>query len=95
MSTTPPFPHYHPLEQGSHSKLRLLVVLDLTHDLPAVEEAYARNVMTVSLVNAHSDLSRITYPVYAGVISVGNNVVALYGDEAIQPLTPGNDSYSL
>ena len=55
------------LPQGNLSKLRLLVVMDLTHDLPAVDEAYARNVMTVSLVNAHSDLSRITYPVYAGM----------------------------
>jgi ribosomal protein S2 len=48
------------------SKLRLIVVLDLTHDLEAVEEAYERNVMSMSLVNAHSDLSRITYPIYAG-----------------------------
>ncbi|GAX78031.1 hypothetical protein CEUSTIGMA_g5473.t1 [Chlamydomonas eustigma] len=52
--------------QGNLSKLRLIVVLDLTHDLEAVEEAHDRNVMSVSLVNAHSDLSRITYPVYAG-----------------------------
>lgn len=52
--------------QGEASKLRLLVTLDLTHDLTAVEQAFERSVMTVSLVNAHSDLSRITYPVYAG-----------------------------
>lgn len=55
-----------PSPQGSSSKLRLMVVLDLTHDMPAVDEAYSRSVMTISLVNAHSDLSRITYPVYAG-----------------------------
>lgn len=51
---------------GDAAKLRLIVVLDLTHDLPAVLEAHARGVMTASLVNAHSDLSHITYPVYAG-----------------------------
>ncbi|KAG1677814.1 hypothetical protein FOA52_008578 [Chlamydomonas sp. UWO 241] len=51
---------------GDASKLRLIVVLDLTHDLPAVIEAHARGVMTASLVNAHSDLSLITYPVFAG-----------------------------
>ncbi len=47
-----------------------MVVLDLTHDLPAVEEAYERNIMTISLVNAHSDLSRITYPIYAGALGM-------------------------
>ena len=65
--------------QGGMSKLRLMVVLDLTHDLPAVDEAYARNVMTVSLVNAHSDLSRITYPVYAGVRCTSGPIVIALG----------------
>lgn len=76
-SSLPPShrPLFHPLisssplpllPQGPPSKLRLVVVMDLTHDLPAVEEAFEHNVMTISLVNAHSDLSRITYPVFAG-----------------------------
>eukprot|EP00195_Chlamydomonas_chlamydogama_P013118 CAMPEP_0202904166 /NCGR_PEP_ID=MMETSP1392-20130828/28186_1 /ASSEMBLY_ACC=CAM_ASM_000868 /TAXON_ID=225041 /ORGANISM="Chlamydomonas chlamydogama, Strain SAG 11-48b" /LENGTH=271 /DNA_ID=CAMNT_0049591675 /DNA_START=443 /DNA_END=1258 /DNA_ORIENTATION=+ len=57
--------------QGDYQKLRLIIALDLTHDQEAVQEAYERNVMTISLVNAHSDLSRITYPVYAGEFHLG------------------------
>eukprot|EP00798_Chlamydomonas_sp_ICE-L_P011284 gene11284-18916_t len=56
--------------QGKHSKLRLIIALDLTHDYEAIQEAFERHVMTVSVVNAHSDLSRITYPVYAGEFHV-------------------------
>ncbi len=34
------------------------------------QEAYERNVVTTAVVNAHSDLSRITYPIYAGGLRV-------------------------
>uniref|UniRef100_A0A7R9VU55 Uncharacterized protein n=1 Tax=Chlamydomonas euryale TaxID=1486919 RepID=A0A7R9VU55_9CHLO len=52
--------------QGDHAKLRLIVALDLTHDHTVVEEAHARGLLTASVVNLHSDLSAITYPIYAG-----------------------------
>lgn len=66
-STRLPLPN---MLQGNASKLRLLILLDLTHDEAAVHEAYDHNVFTISLLNTHSSaqdvLSRITYPVYAG-----------------------------
>ena len=50
---------------GVGAKLSLLLVMDLTHGAEAVAEASRHNVLTASLVNAHSDLSAVSYPIYA------------------------------
>lgn len=47
------------------SSLALVLVLDLSYGAEAVREAAGRNIMTASLLNAHSDLSDIHYPIYA------------------------------
>lgn len=50
---------------GRAAPLALLIVLDLTHGAEAVQEAAARNVMTASVLNAHTELTGITYPIFA------------------------------
>ncbi|KAL6748116.1 hypothetical protein V8C86DRAFT_2886772 [Haematococcus lacustris] len=45
-------------------RLMLLICLDLSHGAEAVQEAYERGVLTCSVLNAHSPLDRITYPLW-------------------------------
>lgn len=50
---------------GPASQLSLLVVMDLSYGIDAIEEAHSHGIPTIALVNAHKDLSQITYPVLA------------------------------
>eukprot|EP00201_Polytomella_parva_P002740 CAMPEP_0175081898 /NCGR_PEP_ID=MMETSP0052_2-20121109/26431_1 /TAXON_ID=51329 ORGANISM="Polytomella parva, Strain SAG 63-3" /NCGR_SAMPLE_ID=MMETSP0052_2 /ASSEMBLY_ACC=CAM_ASM_000194 /LENGTH=296 /DNA_ID=CAMNT_0016352985 /DNA_START=159 /DNA_END=1049 /DNA_ORIENTATION=- len=56
---------------GSLSKLALVICLDPTYNHEVLEEAYFKSLLTISLVNSHSDLSTVNYPVYASDTHVG------------------------
>ncbi len=60
-----------PPSTSDSRELSLVVALDLSYGGDAVREAYERNVPTVSLLNAHSDTSLVTYPVYASEAHAG------------------------
>lgn len=50
---------------GRLAKLQLLVILDPTFAHKALVEAHQSNIVTISPVNHYTDLSTVTYPVYA------------------------------
>lgn len=49
----------------AHSQLRLVIVLDPTHNQRALREAWLRKMMTMSLVSHNAELGYVTYPIYA------------------------------
>ncbi|KAF5837985.1 hypothetical protein DUNSADRAFT_3578 [Dunaliella salina] len=51
---------------GKSGRLQLLVNLDLSFGEEAIQEAYNHGLLTASVVNAHTPLDRVTYPIYAG-----------------------------
>nr|8A22_Bb Chain Bb, uS2m [Polytomella magna]8APN_Bb Chain Bb, uS2m [Polytomella magna]8APO_Bb Chain Bb, uS2m [Polytomella magna] len=56
---------------GALSKLALVICLDPTYNAEVLREAYFKSLLTISLVNSHSDLSSVTYPVYASDTHIG------------------------
>ncbi|GLI66020.1 hypothetical protein VaNZ11_009724 [Volvox africanus] len=58
--------------RGGHAdRLALMVALDLSYGGDAVREATERKIPTVSLLNGHSDISHVTFPVYASESHAG------------------------
>jgi len=51
---------------GKPGRLQLLVNLDLSFGEEAIQEAFTHGLLTASVVNAHTPLDRVTYPIYAG-----------------------------
>lgn len=54
-----------PVGSSPLADLGLVLVMDLTSSEEVIAEAYQRNIPTASVVNGHSKLDHITYPVYA------------------------------
>ncbi|KAG2491129.1 hypothetical protein HYH03_010572 [Edaphochlamys debaryana] len=59
------------VEGSGGRELALVVCMDLSYGGEAVQEAYDINVPTVSLLNGHSDASRVTFPVFASEAHAG------------------------